>query len=95
MWINNTDFDRNLFMRARILVVLLCISGVMGLGNNLVLKLMQEFGKLQSLTSITTCLSVPKSSKNPIQWGILAPSSSSELTDISIIQDKMCHGLDQ
>lgn len=82
-------------MRAKVLIVLFCISGVTGLENNLVLKLMQEFGKLQSLTSITTCLSIPKLSKNPIQWGILTPSSSSELRDISIIQDKMCHGLDK
>ncbi|XP_072706694.1 uncharacterized protein [Ciconia boyciana] len=62
-------------MEIKILIIinsfLITLTNIKGLEDNLILKLIQGFGKLQNTTGITTCLPIPHSSKNPIEWGIL------------------------
>lgn len=38
---------------------------------NVVFKLVQDFGRLQNLTSITACLLTPASAENTVLWGAL------------------------
>lgn len=43
----------------------------MALEDNLILQLIQAFAKVQNLTSVTACLPIPRSARDPIPWGIL------------------------
>lgn len=53
------------------LLMLTYIDCSIGYNENSILQLVQGFGKIKNVSSITACLPVPTKAGNPIPWGIL------------------------
>lgn len=53
------------------LLMLMYIGCSIGYNENLILQLVQEFGRIQNVFSITACLPMPTKAGNPTPLGIL------------------------
>lgn len=58
-------------MTHRTMLVLIVLQYMFICNGNLILQLIQLFGKIHNVSQITACLPLPKSAASPVDWGIL------------------------
>ncbi|XP_067158591.1 uncharacterized protein [Apteryx mantelli] len=53
------------------LIIIVCIFGLTKARDNMILQLLQSFGRMHNTSSLTACLPLPHSASHPLEWGVL------------------------